>query len=265
MREQRTLSRALAAARLDWPVPAWTAPKNVHAFATTRNGGDTVTLDLGPARLEALDDVDRAAITANRARVAAFLPSTPLWLEQVHGTHVVTVDATNLAALRDRAPVGDGAVTRLAGVPLAVRVADCLPVLVADDSGSVVAVAHAGWRGLAAGILEATIEATETDPARLVAWIGPAIGPRAFEVGPDVRDAFRVADTDAGSRFVAVRPGKWLADLPGLARDRLARIGVQRIVIDGGCTFSDPARFFSWRRDHGRERMAAFVWRTSPP
>lgn len=256
-----TLAQAFMTAGLDWLVPAWSAPANVHAFATTRNDGRTGSLDLGPAHLATLDATAQSAIAGHRARVAAFLPSSPVWLEQVHGTGVVTVDEENVAALRERAPIADAAVTRLAGVPLAVRVADCLPVLLADERGSVVAVAHAGWRGLAAGIVEATVAATQAGADRLIAWLGPAIGARAFEVGDDVRDAFRAADTGAHVHFVAVRPGKWLADLSGLARDRLARAGVRRIVAADRCTFSEPGRFFSYRRDRGRERMAAFVWR----
>ena len=227
------LAKRLEEHGLDWIVPDWAAPANVQGFATTRNGGDE----------------------------GIFLPSPPVWLQQVHGTSVATVDAATLAATRDRPPVADAAVTRLAGLPLAVRVADCLPVLFTDVDGSVVAAAHAGWRGLAAGVLEATITAMVVAPDRLAAWLGPSIGPRAFEVGDDVRDAFCSRDTKAAAHFAALRPGKWLADLPALARLRLARAGVTRVATDASCTFSEPARFFSYRRDHDGGRMAAFVWR----
>ena len=221
---------------LDWIVPDWAAPANVHGFATTRNGGDT----------------------------GVFLPSPPVWLQQVHGTSVATVDAATLGPIRHLPPIADAAMTRLAGVPLAVRVADCLPVLFTDVDGSVVAAAHAGWRGLAAGVLEATISAMEVAPDRLAAWLGPAIGRRAFEVGDDVRDAFCSRDTKAAAHFAVVRRGKWLADLPALARMRLARAGVTRVAADAACTFSEPARFFSYRRDRDNGRMAAFVWRSAP-
>jgi YfiH family protein len=258
-----TLAQRFRAASLDWLVPNWSAPANVHAFFTTRNGGKGAagTLDIGPAHPAALDAAERATVLANRERVAAFLPSSPVFLEQVHDTHVATVTSATLDAMRDRPPVADAAVTRLANIPLAVRVADCLPVLVADDGGQVVAVAHAGWRGLAAGVLEATVDATKIDPAALVAWLGPAIGPGAFEVGDDVRDAFLSVDERAKAHFNPIRAGKWLADLPALARMRLARAGVKRVATEPACTLSDPSRFFSYRRDRGTARMAAFVWR----
>ena len=265
MGDSQTLEKRFTAARLDWPVARWAAPANVHAFATTRNGSDGDGFDLGPANLATLDSMTRASTVANRARVAEYLPSPPVYLEQVHGVGVVTVDSTNVDAFRDRAPSAHGAVTRLAGMPLAVRVADCLPVLLSDDRGSVVAAAHAGWRGLAAGVLEATVERMGVDPPRLVAWLGPAIGPAAFEVGEDVREAFRADTNDAQTRFVAIKSGKWLADLAGLACDRLVRVGVRRIDVDGSCTYSEPRRFFSWRRDRSNARMAAYVFRAAAP
>ncbi len=261
-----SLARTFASAGLDWLVPTWRAPPNVHGFATTRSGGSgvTMTLDLGPARLSALDDAARAAIIANRARVAEFLPSPPVWLEQVHGSTVASIDARNVEGARSRAPIADAAVTRLVDVPLAVRIADCLPVLLADEAGTIVAVAHAGWRGLAAGVLEATVEAMNAKAASLVAWLGPAIGPEAFEVGDDVRDAFGNDDHGALVHFVRVREGKWLADLPALARRRLAAVHVTRVTGGDQCTWSDASRFFSYRRDRTSARMAAFVWRSAP-
>jgi YfiH family protein len=260
-----TLAQRLRAVGLDWLVPNWPVPGNVQALFTTRNGGTgtgaAATLDLGPAHVATLEAAERATVLANRDRVAAFLPSVPVVLEQVHGTHVATVSAATLDAMRDRPPVADAVVTRLPNVPLAVRVADCLPVLLADDAGQVVAIAHAGWRGLAAGVLEATVDAMNVEPAALAAWLGPSIGPGAFEVGEDVRDAFCSVDKGAAAHFAAIRPAKWMADLTALAAMRLQRAGVGRVASESACTFSDPARFFSYRRDRGTARMAAFVWR----
>jgi YfiH family protein len=187
------------------------------------------------------------------------MPSHPVWLAQVHGADVVTIDAPPHSP-----PRADAAVTREANVVLAVRVADCMPVLLTDRVASVVAVAHAGWRGLAAGVLENTVAAMHGDPARIVAWLGPAIGPTAFEVGADVYAAFVEADAAARAAFTDKSPAKWLADLEALARMRLARAGVQTIDGGGLCTFSDPARFFSYRRDGTSGRMAAFLWREDP-
>jgi polyphenol oxidase len=260
-----TLAAALAGAGLDWIVPDWGAPECVGALATTRNGGVSTgaaaTLDVGPARLDALDEGARAAVLENRRRVHAFLPAPPVYLEQVHGCHVIVIDATNVGAAREHAPVADGAVTRLPRVPLAVRVADCLPVLFAATPGSVVGAAHAGWRGLAAGVLEATVAAMDTDPAQILAWLGPAIGPRAFEVGDEVCAALTAHDAGAAAHFRPRRAGKWLADLPALARRRLAAVGVRQIAAADACTFADAARFHSWRRDRTSGRLAAYVWR----
>lgn len=262
-----SLPQRFAAANLDWLVPAWPAPANVQGFATTRSGGSGLRsppgLDLGPAQPTSLDAAGRDAIVENRARVRRFLPSPAVWLEQVHGTTVLSLDARNLDDARERPPVADAAVTRLSDVPLAVRMADCLPVLLADESGEVVAIAHAGWRGLAAGVLEATVAAMSAEPATLVAWLGPAIGPRAFEVGNDVRDAFGAYDSGAVLHFARGGEGKWFADLPALARRRLAAIGVARVSGGDQCTWSDASRFFSYRRDRTSARMAAFVWRSA--
>lgn len=262
-----SLAQSFAAAGLDWLVPTWRTPSNVHGFVTTRNGGTragaSMTLDLGPAHLNALDAAARDAIVANRALVSEFLPSPPIWLEQVHGNAAASIDAHTVDAARTDPPIADAAVTRLTDVPLAVRIADCLPVLLADDAGTVVAIAHAGWRGLAAGLLEATVAAMPAKPASLVAWLGPAIGPRAFEVGDDVRDAFGDHDPGALLHFARAREGKWMADLPALARRRLATVNVTQVAGGDQCTWSDASRFFSYRRDRTSARMAAFVWRSS--
>lgn len=258
-----TVAARFADEAVDWLVPTWKAPANVHGFITTRNGRPTAReLDLGPTPPDALDVASRDAIVENRERVGRFLPSPPVWLEQVHGCAVVSIDKRNLSSARLHPGPADAAVTRLCGVPIAVRVADCLPVLFADDGGTVVAAAHAGWRGLAAGVLEATVAAMRVDPAGLITWLGPAIGPRAFEVGADVRDALCRDDADARATFVPRGAGKWLADLPALARRRLAAAGVLRVNGGEHCTFSDASRFFSYRRDATSARMAAFVWRS---
>jgi YfiH family protein len=260
------ISERLAAAGLDWIVPRWAAPAGVQGFVTTRNGGMSEgparSLDLGHAEPDANAQA-RAAVDENRRRVRAFLPSRPAWLAQVHGADVAVVDAGAVARAEGSTVArADAAVTWQPDVVLAVRVADCLPVLLADRQGTAIGIAHAGWRGLAAGVLEHTVAAMRCPPARIAAWLGPAIGPDAFEVGADVHDAFVRGDSDAAAAFVATSPGKWHADLPALARRRLACIGVCSVAGGDLCTHSDPARFFSFRRDGTSGRMGAFIWRT---
>lgn len=259
-----TLAVRLAAAGLDWIVPSWAAP--VGALCTTRNGapGAGEPLDVGPARLDALDSATRARVLGHRRAVHAFLPSTPVYLEQVHGRDVAAIDPGNVAAARAKPPVADAAVTRLAGVPLAVRVADCVPVLLASRTGEAIAAAHAGWRGLAAGVIEATLAAMRTPAADVAVWLGPAIGPDAFEVGDEVCEAFAAADERDAAHFRRQRDGKWLADLHALARARLARAGVRHVAADPSCTFAEPARFHSWRRHRTPSRFAAYIWREGP-
>lgn len=209
-------------------VPDWPAPPRVRALVTTRGESDPP------------------------------LPTAPAWLRQVHGTRVV-----DAAKAVDR-PEADAAVARHAGAVCAVQAADCLPVLLADAAGTVVGAAHAGWRGLAAGVIEATVDEMRVPAGTLMAWLGPAIGPAHYEVGAEVRDAFLARDAGAAAAFVANRPGHWLLDLYAVARQRLAARGVRRVHGGGLCTYSDPARFPSWRRDRTRERIAAFVWLESP-
>ncbi|HQU50757.1 MAG TPA: laccase domain-containing protein [Casimicrobiaceae bacterium] len=172
---------------------------------------------------------------------------------------VVEIDGRNRATALDEPPDADAAVVRGTGAALAVRAADCLPVLFADRGGTVAAAAHAGWRGLAEGVLDATVAAMGAAPGELVAWIGPAIGPRAFEVGRDVFDAFVGQERSDAACFVPQREDKWFADLPALARARLARLGVRRVAGGCWCTVHDPARFHSWRRDRSAGRMATAI------
>lgn len=255
------LARAIAKDELDWIVPAWSGAPRVAALFTTRNGdaGNQMTAPNSGQALPS-NEPQAFAIAGNRRRLRAFLPADPVWLEQVHGRDVVLVDATNLADLRRAPPKADAAVTRTPGIVLCVRTADCLPVLLADRQGTVVAVAHAGWRGLARGVLEATLDAMQVSGGDIVAWIGPGIGPRAYEVSDDVLAAFCAADPGAVACFAPLREGKWLADLPGLARRRLAARDVHEVAVDGGCTFTDAARFFSYRRDAASGRMALAAW-----
>ena len=198
------------------------------------------------------------ALVTTRGEAEPKLPAPPAWLRQVHGTRVV-----DAAEALDR-PEADAAVARRAGAVCAVQAADCLPVLLADEIGTVVGAAHAGWRGLAAGVIEATVDEMRVPARTLMAWLGPAIGPAHYEVGAQVRDAFLARDVGAAAAFVPNRPGHWLLDLYAVARRRLAARGVTRFFGGGYCTYSDPARFPSWRRDRTRERIAAFVWLESP-
>jgi YfiH family protein len=253
---EATVAERLLAANLDWIVPDWPAPRRVGTFVTTRDGGCSggpyATLNLG---LRTGDDP--GAVARNHQRLRAFLPALPVWLDQVHGAAVAVLDGATPAAR----PAADAAVTRQPGVVCAVLVADCLPVLFTDRRGTAVGVAHAGWRGLASGVLQATVSALADLGARdLIAWLGPAIGPSAFEVGPDVRDAFVARDAGAQRCFVPVREGKWLADLCGLARRQLADAGVNDVSGGDLCTWTDATRFFSYRRERVSGRMAALVW-----
>jgi YfiH family protein len=251
MHEMRATADALK--DTDWLVPQWPVASRVRAFVTTRNGGVSTgpcaSLNLGHG------GDDAAAVAENRRRVQQHLPAAPSWLRQVHGARVVDLSAQDRSA-----PTADAAVTRTPSVPLVVMIADCLPVLLAQRSGAVVGIAHAGWRGLSAGVVERTALAMRCAPRDLVAWIGPGIGPQAFEVGRDVYDAFVQEDPSAAEAFAPLREGKWLADLPRLARRRLARLGITDVHGGTWCTVRDPARFFSYRRDGVSGRMGAFIW-----
>lgn len=239
----------------DWIVPDWPAPANVKALITTRAGGVSrepyASLNLGRRTED-----DPRAVAANRERLRACLPQEPKWLRQVHGAEVAEADTLT------GTPDADAAVAWRPHTVCAVLVADCIPVLLADRSGSVVAIAHAGWRGLARGVIANAIARMALRPGEVIAYLGPGIGPRAFEVGPDVRGAFLADDAQAEAAFTPHTPGKWLADLFLLARQALARAGVASVYGGTLCTHSDAQRFFSYRRDRDTGRMAALIWRT---
>lgn len=237
-------------------VPEWPAPARVRALATERSGG------VGDGRYATLNLATHvgdapAVVAANRARLRAeaALPSEPRWLEQVHGSTVLDLDREGSAL-----PPADGAVTGRAGVVCAVLTADCLPVLLCDRAGRRVGAAHAGWRGLLRGVLPAAVAALDSEPGDVLAWLGPAIGPAAFEVGADVRDAYVAADASAASHFAPNARGRWQADLYGLARASLAGAGVHAVFGGGFCTFAERARFFSHRREAPCGRMATLIW-----
>ncbi len=254
----------------DWLQPRWPAPPNVHAICTTRSGGVSLppydSLNLGSHVGDS-----KGAVARNRALLQGALGVKPVFLNQVHGTHVL-----ELAQDSPDGAAADGAFTREPGLACTIMVADCLPVLLCDVLGRQVAAVHAGWRGLAGvngyGVLESsyrcfmplapvkyTVSAIE-----LIAWLGPCIGPDAFDVGDDVVAAFTQNRPEAASCFKPLSGGKWLADLPGLARQRLAALGVNRVFGNDGsaqwCTVGQPLRFFSHRRDRISGRQAACIW-----
>lgn len=262
--------------RRAWLDADWPAPPGVHALVTLRHGAGASMVpfdrfNLGNARSAEGDDP--VIVAANRAELVerAGLPSAPHWLRQVHGTGVLRVGDVlpfgNATAERGRMadePEADAAVTDVPGAVLAVLTADCLPVVLAARDGGEVAVAHAGWRGLAAGVLEATVAAMRAPADGLLAWLGPAAGPAAYEVGGEVREAFTGADPGAAAAFAATRPGHWHADLYALARRRLQAAGLAAADIHGGglCTITDR-RFFSHRRNGRSGRIATLAWRTA--
>ena len=238
--------------------PDWPAPANVRAVSTLRDGGVSIgsyrSLNLGDHVGDSVADV---AENRRRLRERVGLPGEPMWLRQVHGVAVVDLDATG-AAIEAAA---DAAFTRRSGVVCAILTADCLPVLLTDVGGSVVAAAHAGWRGLSSGVLESTVSLLGCDPQDLLAWLGPCIGSQRFEVGEDVRDKFRAHGPSALAAFVPFKSGRFLADLSLLARLRLRSMGIRRIVEAGECTHSMPQRFFSFRRDGQTGRQATLIWK----
>ena len=264
-----------------WLEPEWPAPRGVRALSTFRSGGVSTapyaSLNLGDHVGDSAAAVD---VNRRRLKAAAELPEEPAWLTQVHGTNVVDLDAARTRPVgradhdaaaagtvgpADRGasgPVGpaDAAFTRRPGRVCAILTADCLPIVLAADSGDLVAAAHAGWRGLAGGVIEATVQALRVAPERLVAWLGPAIGPEHFEVGSEVREALVTSDLAAENAFVPNARGRFMADLSALARRRLAALGVSRIYGGGHCTYAEKDRYFSHRRDGVTGRQATLIW-----
>jgi polyphenol oxidase len=240
-----------------WIVPEWPAPRGVCALITTRAGGESrgayAGLNLG---MRSGDDIETVA--RNRTRLRQSLPAEPMWLRQVHGTTVAEADGM------DGSPEADAAVARRPGTVCAVLTADCLPLLLCDEEGTVVAAVHAGWRGLSSGVIEQAVRVMERPPAALLAYLGPAIGPAAYEVGAEVREAFTAAgrgdDPQAEAAFAPGKPGKFHADLYALARQRLARSGVARVYGGAYCTYTERERFYSYRRDGATGRMASLIW-----
>ncbi|HUY84780.1 MAG TPA: peptidoglycan editing factor PgeF [Steroidobacteraceae bacterium] len=240
---------------IDWGTPDWQAPPNVRALCTRRGGGASRG---AYASLNLADHVGDAAdaVAHNRRSLvdAAGLPAEPVWLHQVHGARVADLDAG--------APDGaaDAAIARRGGRVAAILTADCLPVLLAADDGAAVGAAHAGWRGLAAGVLEATVRALAVPPARLIAWIGPGICGKHYEVGAEVRAALVDGDPAAAGAFQPNARGRYLADLAAVARRRLGALGLERIGVSADCTYGDANRYFSHRRDGLCGRQAALIW-----
>lgn len=268
-------------------VPDWPAPANVRALQTTRLGGVSVapyaSLNLGSHVGDAPLNVER-----NRMLLCTVLPAEPVWLEQVHGTVVADAGSAgsgcdtllakpaDCGSSRNAAthvpnsfilPFGDGCrtvadacIARRSGSVCVVMTADCLPVLLCDKAGSVVAAVHAGWKGLAAGVIEAAVLAMAVPPQNLMAWMGPAISRQAFEVGEDVRAVFMDADQQAAAAFIPGQAGKYLADIYALARLRLKALGISQIYGGDRCTYSEPGQFFSYRRDGVTGRQGTFIW-----
>lgn len=243
-----------------WLIPAWPAPPAVRALSTLRGGGVSedpwASLNLG----EHVGDAP-AAVAANRRalRAAARLPTEPAWLQQLHGIGVRDLDSPGPSQ------PADAAITRRTGRVCAILTADCLPVLLAADSGDRVGAAHAGWRGLAAGVIEATVTALGGPPGRVLAWLGPAIGPGHFEIGAEVRDLLLQHDPGAEAAFEPNVRGRFFADLQLLARRRLARAGIERVYGGGECTYAEADKYFSHRRDGRTGRQASLIWLEAAP
>lgn len=233
----------------------WPAPPGIRALTTTRHGLGVSQAPFDAFNLGSRCGDDPGAVVENRRQLEAALrlPSSPRWLRQVHGVEVACGPGVD-------EPEADAAVTATSGMVLAILTADCLPVVFSAKDGSEIGAAHAGWRGLCAGVLEATVAAMQTPAGHLVAWLGPAAGPQAYEIGEEVFEAFVSRDAGAAAAFAPTRPGHWKGDLYALARRRLAAVGVTDVHGGAFCTISDPARFFSHRRDGRSGRLATLAW-----
>lgn len=249
----------MTAASAEYIYPDWDAPARVHAISTTRQGGVSQSAYASFNLAMHVGDTSQA-VTQNRQHLCTSLdlPHAPGWIQQVHGNVVVEANG-----LPENTPA-DASVATESGYVCAVMTADCLPILLCDSQGCAVAAAHAGWRGLAAGIIEATVQRlvqrSGRDAASILAWLGPAIGPQVFEVGDDVREVFMAYNATAADAFVAGRPGHWFMDIYRLARQRLAALGVSAVSGGGYCTYTDNERFFSYRRQATTGRMASLIW-----
>jgi len=253
----QSAERNIALLPADWQP----RPPRVKAFTTMRGGFGASKPPFDAFNLGLRSGDVEADALSNRASLRTLIgtPHAPRWLRQVHGIEVVKVDDSE-----GEEPTADASVTNVPGLPLAILTADCLPVLFAAEDGSEIGAAHAGWPGLSAGVLESTLAAMSTPASKLLAWIGPGAGPQRYEVGENVYAAFVGPDAGAAVHFSPTRPGHWLADLPALARRRLAAAGVQRVFGGAECTISHPDRWYSYRRDGATGRMASLIW-ISPP
>lgn len=234
-------------------IPDWPAPAAVRSLQTTRKGGVSAA-PYDSFNLGSHVGDNPLAVARNRMLLNSLLPSEPVWLEQVHGTMVANAD------MADCHLQADACIARHRAAVCVVMTADCLPVLLCDEAGSVVGAAHAGWKGLAAGVIEATVRAMEVAPPHLMAWLGPAISQDCFEVGDEVRAAFVATQPQAAAAFVPGKPGKWFADIYMLARLRLNALGITKIYGAGRCTCRESEQFFSYRRDGVTGRMGTFIW-----
>ncbi len=248
--------------------PDWPAPEAVQALTTTRQGGVSTGFWAGLNLADHVGD-DPLAVQENRRFLHKMLdlPGEPVWLRQVHGNGVVEAESTVVNPACGSVPLSsveprqaDASVARVPGRVSVVLTADCLPALFCDRAGSCVAAAHAGWRGLAAGVLESTVQTMGVEPGELLVWLGPAIGPKAFEVGDEVRSAFVEQHPQTDEAFIACAPHRWLADLYQLARIRLLAVGVPVVYGGDHCTWSEADDFYSYRRDGVTGRMASLIW-----
>lgn len=252
-----------------FPVVSGLSWNNVRYFTTTRAGGASMG-DFASLNLARHTQDHPESVSENRRRLASLIPAQPVWLNQIHGNNVLDADTWCAHAFEsnscqaDEVPTADAAVTTQCNRVLAIMTADCLPVVIADEAGRVLGAAHAGWRGMANGVIEATVQAmTEkcSDATAFRAWVGPAITQAHFEVGKDVHDAFVLTDPSARGYFVEkVQGEKWLADLPALARQRLLRAGVANVELSGHCTYGRPDLFYSYRRSSNTGRIATLAW-----
>ena len=248
--------------KLNFITPNWPAPKNIHALQTTRNSenreGGVSHAPFNSLNLGSHVKDNPIHVAQNRQLLSQFLPSEPVWLNQIHGINVIDAANTNCV------PDADASFTTRKNVVCVTMTADCLPILVCDSAGTLVASIHAGWRSLCDGVIEATIAKLPANPADLMAWLGPAIGPNAFEVGSDVRAQFMEKDAQAELAFKKhgedQEQDKWLADIYKIATQRLNNLGVTKIYGGNRCTFTEKDQFFSFRRDGATGRMATLIW-----